>query len=390
MPDPSPPRLKLPSRLVRNAEEEIPTQETPGIKLPTRPRERAGASGQDADPMGNRGEVSNRESRRQVAPAGFQFQNDRVRRRARRAQNLGWMQAGIALGTLVVGYALGHRHGPPVPPPVREKPPAMTAPTAAEQADLDAAFAAMKSARYAEARRLFAALAHTHPQWPTLNHEIALATLSEADVLGFKTFVERGEISGEIAPADSRTLLGQLSISTGQYDDADRFLGEAANADPIRADTYYYWGDCLLRRGKPAEAIEKFRAAQLRNPYPTAETLCEAKLWLAEVASGRETTDGTAARIDKALAADRPSSQARFAEAARAVKAGRFAEAAEALAKARDVSDPPMFRVMLLDSYFNAERWRHEFAPVYRETFNLPMAPATDDKIGQSPAPREH
>ena len=70
-----------------------------------------------------------------------------------------------------------------------------------------------------------------------------------------------------------------------------------------------------------------------------------------------------------------PPSQARLAEAARAIKAGRFDEAAEALAKVRKVSDPPMFRVMLLDPYFHAERWRPGFAAIYKEAFESPLPP---------------
>ncbi len=280
------------------------------------------------------------------------------------------MQLGVALGTLLVGYALGERHAGSASA-VPEKPAPIVALTAPEQADLDAAFSALRSAHYAEARQRFVVLAQKHPRWETLNDKIALAALESGDNLGFKKIVEEGENRGVIHPAESRFLMSQLCTSAKDYENANRLLGESTSADPVRSDTYYYWGDCLLWWGKPKEAAAKFRAGQLRNIYPTAEALFETKLWLAEVESGLETTDGIGEQIDQVLKSDRPTSSAWFAAAARAVKVRQFALAADYVAKARQTSEPTTFRIVLEDPLFYGEHWRPEFRAIYAEALKV-------------------
>ena len=357
MSDQSPTKLKLPGRGDRPPASDLLPNDAPGDKVILRPRESPGEVDATSDP-----------SRRTVGSTDLRLREERIRRSNQRTRRQGWRQLGVALGTLAIGYGLGRRHAGPAPA-VPDPPAPIVALTATEQAELDTAFAAFRSARYGEARRLFVALAQKYPRWKTLNNALAITALAAGDNLGFKKLVEEGESSGAIRPAESRLLLSQLFVGTKDYESANQFLAESASADPIRAETYYYWGDCLLRWGKPKEAAEKFRAAQLRNIYPTAETLFQTKFWLAEVESGLETTNGIGEQIDQALAAEHPTSPALFAAAARAIKAGQFAQAADHVAKARQISEPATFRIMLQDPYFYGEHWRPEFRAIFAEAF---------------------
>ncbi len=307
-------------------------------------------------------------------PEVFQLQYEGSQPRNPRRVFSGWQLAGIVLVALLVGYGLGWRHFGPAAPTAslaaRADLGPFAAPTDGEQRELDAAFAALRSPRHAEAGQRFAALVKKHPHWTSLNTQIAIAALYANDPTTFERLINQGENSGAIPPAEGRALLGQYDMDAKEFEEADRCLGEAAGADPGRAETYFVWGECLLRWGKPNEAIEKFRAGRLRNPYPTVDNVYQTKLWLAEVESGLETTDGAAAQIDRVLASGQPTSSAFFAAAARAIKAGQFDQAASHLARARRVSEPATFRMMLQDPYFDEERWRPGIAAIYAETFN--------------------
>lgn len=318
-------------------------------------------------------------------PAGFRLEHDRAWRRSGQRQRQGLIQASLVLAAGLAGYLFGSWHaGPAAPGPAanRPKPLLLAAPNDADQQALDAAYAAMRSSQPADACRRFAALAQQHPQWPFLHRDAVLAALYANDGEDVEKIIVQGTSAGALPPAEGKFLLGLMAVQSKQFEDAERYLSESAGADPTRADTYYLWGECLLRWGKPNLAVAKLRAALLRNPYPALDNLYQSKLWLAEIESGFETTDGTAQQIDQALATDQPTSAALLARSARAIKAGQFAEAADALVKAQRVSDPAAFRALLDDPYFSENNWRPEFGPIYADAFraSAPLAAA-------SPAP---
>lgn len=310
-------------------------------------------------------------ARQGVAPdAGFHglHFSGRLKRRLRLIASL----AVVALVAWGGGYWFGQRHAEAGAPFWRGQQLPGEAPTAEEQAALDAAFAALRSARYAEARQLFTTLVENHRRWASLYPMIALATLYQNDASGFKKYVEQSENNGEMSPADSSFLLAHYSLNAKAFADANKSFGECVGADPTRPQTYYFWGDCLMQWGNPAEAVKKFRTARLCNLYPTADNLYETRYWLAEIKSGLETSDGSAEEITRALAAERPKSSALFAGAGRAIKSGQFVQAAEYLLKTRQISDPVLFHVVLLDPSFYEERWRPEFKAIYAEEFPSP------------------
>ena len=369
--------LKLPGKTL------FPEDDSPGpprpapatIKLPTKPPGPAApAAGKSVPVVGKPQEFVGNAPEVEFAPDGsrelphFQLQYQPAETRFPRYPLL-WMQAATALAALLVGYALGWRHGGSGAGSAgssnRLDAASLAAPTASEQRDLDAAFAALRSPRHAEAQQMFTVLVQKHPQWGSLHTQIALAALYANDSAAFEKLVNQGVNSGTVAPADGLSLLGQRAMDNKEYEDANHYLGQSVGADPSRAETYYYWGDCLLRWGQPNGAVEKFRAARLRNPNPTVDHVYLSKLWLAEIESGLEAADGSGALIDRALAAEQPGSPALFAAAARAIKAGQFDRAAADLTRARLVCDPATFRVMLQDPYFSEQQWRPEFAAFY-------------------------
>ena len=382
--------LKLPDRAASPDDEVIepPRPPSPSIKLPGKPANPAApsaAAGRRAEIVGKSQEFIGEAPVVELAADGsrelrsFQLQYQGSRRRLRRGPLL-WVQAATALTALLVGYGLGGRRAGPSAGPARGvEVSALGPPTAEEQRELDAAFTALRSPRHAEAQRMFTALAQKRPDWGELRAQIALAALYGNDVATFEKLINQGENTGAIAPADGQLLLGQQFMDAKEFEDANRCLGQAVGADPSRADTYYSWGDCLVRSGRPNEAVEKFRAARLRNFDPMLDHVYLSRLWIAEVASGLEHTDGAAAQIDQALAAERPMSPALFARAARAVTTGRFAEAAEALTQVQVITQPVTFHLMLQDPLFYEEHWRPELAGFY--------AGGTHGRPPASPAP---
>jgi hypothetical protein len=235
------------------------------------------------------------------------------------------------------------------------------------QSELDAAFEVLKNNRPADAHKRFAALLKQRPDWVALNLEMARAAFYQRDFNATEAMVEAGNASGAISIADGEFLLALLRMNTKRYDIANHSFERAAAADPTRADIYFFWGDCLRRQGKPAEASEKLRAALLRNQYETETSLYQTKLWLSEIQADRETVSGSGAAIDAGLAKPHPSSAVLLAAAAREIKAGRITQAADYIALARQIMEPAVFSIIMQDPTFMQESWRTEMTVFYRQ-----------------------
>ena len=238
--------------------------------------------------------------------------------------------------------------------------------SATQQQALDDAFTALKAGRYDDAQRKFADLVRQQRSWTSLNSDRACVALYQRDEAKLHSLIEQGRKDGSLSAADGKGLEAMRLVKPGTFKTADELFGEAAAADPTRADIFDQWGDCLLRWGKPAEAVEKYRAAVLRNPFPVMDDLYRAKLLLARIQAGQDTPEGKLGPlIDKALAAPEPTSAALFAGAARDVRAERFADAAALLERARRVSAPEMYRELLLNPCFVPDATRPELKPLY-------------------------
>ena len=181
------------------------------------------------------------------------------------------------------------------------------------QAEVDTAFEAMKKGRYEDALRLFSALREKHPEWPSMAVESARACLYRRDTQQAQNIL--GVLTANRLTPDADFMMALLHLTNNEFDLAEESFGLAVALDPARPDFYYFWGECLRRDGKPQEAIEKFRAALLRNQYENAEGLFQLKLWLSEIQADKEESSGGGKEIDAALAQARPPYEALFAAA---------------------------------------------------------------------------
>ena len=231
-------------------------------------------------------------------------------------------------------------------------------------AEVDAAFTATKGGRYDEARQRFAALHAKHPEWPAMEVEVARDSLYQHDSQGAQNVL--GVLSVNRLTPDADFMLGLLHLTNKEFDLAETSFATAVALDPSRPEYFYFWGDCLRRDGKPQEAIDKFRSALLRNQYENAEGLYQLKLWLSEIQAEREESTGGGKEIDDALAQPRPSYEALFAAAGRAIKVNRLNDAADFLTKAQEVTEPAVFRVVMQDPTFLEESASPQLAPFYR------------------------
>jgi tetratricopeptide (TPR) repeat protein len=285
---------------------------------------------------------------------------------------LHWPQSLVALALAAAGFAAGWLLAPARPERTRvvvSNPlaeqwnlPALTAP---QQQSLDEAFAAFKAAHYDVAERKFADLLKQQPLWTALNSDRACAAVYRYDEATFLSLVKQGQKDGSLSAADGKLLTALRRVGIGHLKAAAESFAEAAAADPTRADIFDQWGLCLLRWGKPAAAAENFHAAWLRNSFPIMDELYRTEFLLAQIQAGQDTPGGLGPRLDEALADPEPSSAALFAGAARAVRANRFDEAAAWLERARRVTAPSMYLVLLYSPFFNQDRSRPELAPLY-------------------------
>ena len=276
---------------------------------------------------------------------------------------------GLAVGG-VSGYLVGHS---PQNRPASEltknepsgpKTPASTEVPAATLTAIDKAFAAIKQGQYVEARQQFEDLAKANPQWPSMGIEVARASLYQRDFQNAQKQLKA--VNAERPQADASFLDALLHLTAQEFDAANISFNAAVALDPARADFFYFWGENLRREGKPQEAADKFRAAMLRNQYENVEGLYQLKYWLSLVQADQEAASGEGAKIDKELANERPTGSALFAGAARAIKAGQIKDAANYLAKARVITDPSVFRVIIQDPTFVQENYRPEIAQFYK------------------------
>jgi hypothetical protein len=296
-----------------------------------------------------------------------------------------------ALASAALAFAAGWILAPakPQPAPVLQSNPSAEAwnlpgLSAPQQQALDDAFATLRKSRYPEAEEKFNALLKQQPLWTSLNSDLACLAAYQRDEKKLRALSDRGQHDGSLLAADGKGLVAMRLVKPGTFKAADETYAEAAAADPTRADTFDQWGDCLLRWGKPAEAVHKYRAALLRSNFPVMDDLYRAKLLLARMEAGEDTPDSSFGRqIDAALAAPEPTNAALFAGAARAVRAERFADAATLLARARRVSAPSMFRALLFSPCFERETTRPELRPFFLAAGPSPtdpLDPLTDDR----------
>ncbi len=277
------------------------------------------------------------------------------------------MAALLALG-LAGGYALGLANAPAALASAKvmkhSGKTVLDGLTPEVQAQVDAAFDATKHTHYKEAGERFAALHREHPEWWSMSIESARAALYQHDIAEAKHALN--DVTSEQGLPDVDFIMGLLHLTNKELDLSETSFATAVARDPARPDFYYFWGECLRRDGKPREAVEKFRAALLRNQYENAEGLYTVKLWLSQIQADQEETSGTNKEIDTALAAARPPYEAFFAAAARELKAKRYQGAADFIRRALAVTEPAVFRVIMQDPTFLEESATHaELAPFY-------------------------
>lgn len=237
--------------------------------------------------------------------------------------------------------------------------------TSTSQAALDSAFSLMQSEKPQDGRAAFEELLKKHPAWPQLALEEARAAFYQGDEIGAKSILDKAENAGLIGPADAAFMGGMFQMSAGNFPGASISFEHAASWDPTRDDVYYFWGECLRRVGKPAEAATRLRSALLRNQREEVAGIYQLKLWLAEIQGNMDVASGASARIDAELAMPHPSGYALAAAAARSVRAEHPAAAVDFLRRASETLDAPIYRIVLHDALFMQEAYLPDFAPLY-------------------------
>ena len=277
---------------------------------------------------------------------------------------LGLVAAGVG-----GGYTLGLANAPAAKPvgQAADRQPAkliINALSEKVQDQVDAAFDATKQSHYKEAHDLFVALHDQHPEWWSMTIEAARASLYLHDTLEAQRTLHT--VSAEQGLPDVDFILGLLHLTNQEMPLAEASFSAAVARDPARPDFYFFWGECLRREGKPLEAVKKFQAALVRNQYEYAEGLYQLKFWLSQIQADQEEPSGSNKAIDTALAGAHPSYEALFAAAARELKGKRYKEAASDIARAQNVTEPAVFRVIMQDPTFTEQSVHPEIQAFYK------------------------
>ncbi len=251
---------------------------------------------------------------------------------------------------------------------------------AAVVTDLDNAYAALRAGKFADADASLSAAQGRRPAppgarpsgavagWPELEVERARVRFYAGDLKGADQALDALLRAPGTVPARADALLLRALIQGALRAPAvaDDLFAAAVAANPVRTDTFFFWGNALRTEGKPAESIPKFRAALLRNQFETMDGLIRLKLWASQLQVDAQAPEATAAIAAALAPPNAPSGYAWMGDAARAIREGRFTNAADSFRKARALLDPVLYRVVLSDPLFAEQNWRPELAEFFR------------------------
>ena len=254
--------------------------------------------------------------------------------------------------------------------------------TAEQQAQLDEAYQASKSGHYAEARQIFSSLAIKHPEWPRIAVDVARTAIYQADLIQAHRVLNELMQDDSPARADAFFMSGVMQLRGKEFPEAETAFGAATAVDPTQSNYYYFWGECLRQEGKQTEAGQRFRSALYRNQLETGEDLIQLKVWLCDISTDQDKSNGVDAAIEAELSRPFPRSSALMAMAARLLKTGQFAEAAGVISRGQASMDQVIFQIVMVDPAFTVESWRPELAPFYA----APARAAAPAQAGKAPA----
>ena len=237
-----------------------------------------------------------------------------------------------------------------------------------EETELDTAYRAGKEGHYETSRDLFTQFYRKHPQWPQIVMQMAYEDIQAQNYWAAQRVVAGlGSSIGAHLKAESFFLTALFDFREKNYSIAEGALANAVAIDPSSYEYYVLWGDCLRQDGKAIEAGTRFRSALWRNRYEMADDFIQLKVWLCDIATDQENSNGASAAIEAQLASPHPRAGAMFAAAAQALKAGRPADAASLLTRAQAVSDPVLFAVIMQDPSFVQDSRQPALAPFYEQ-----------------------
>lgn len=123
--------------------------------------------------------------------------------------------------------------------------------------------------KYAAAEATFARLVASHPAWPDLQVNLAIATLNrqqEGDETRALRIVER-VLAADPNQLRAHYVAGLLRLYIGETNQALLHFQQVTANDPRDAYAAYYLGQCLAQQGQAHEALVSYRRAMALDPY---------------------------------------------------------------------------------------------------------------------------
>jgi tetratricopeptide (TPR) repeat protein len=226
--------------------------------------------------------------------------------------------------------------------------------TAAEL--IETGLAAQKRGDWREAAERFVAAKRKDRSIPAILFLVGKGNFDRGDLEGADAALTHAIRFGEDL-AESNYYRGLIAVRRHDLSAATRFFEAATNANPFRADYFYFLGETLRLDHHPLEAVRRYEQAVERTPGETDAQLCTFKVRLARLEAGeaskvREELEGQRARgplsVDWIMT-----------DAALHVHGGEINAAAQLINEARSVGATGLFLTCAGDTLFRSAAETH-------------------------------
>jgi tetratricopeptide (TPR) repeat protein len=176
--------------------------------------------------------------------------------------------------------------------------------------------------------------------------------------------------------------------SRGDYTSAADSFQAAARGEPFSARPFFFWAECLRRKGQPTAALVRFDQALLRSCTDADAEYIRFKHNLALVEIGNDLKFQM--ELADKLARPNVTGDSVLLAAANDLTTGAFTAGADHLRQASKLLSPEEYSVKVADYLFQSQSRRKELTPLLT-TANLPSVAAAPLKPGEfgPPAPEK-
>ena len=223
---------------------------------------------------------------------------------------------------------------------------------------------AIQHGRVMEASSLLEGAHRRRLRLPGMNYQGALLAFHQGDESKAEDWIDAAIAANEFVP-ECLYLRANHAAAAGDFEEAVKAMEAAARAAPFTPRYFFFWAECLRRKGNPALALPQFNQALRCRPTTADADLILFKMRLAIIESGKD------ANFEKQLAdklgQEPVSPDTLLLAAANEVNRSAYPAAAGYLRRAASLLPPATLRLRLRDYLFRAQANRPDLAKVWTD-----------------------